>query len=408
MNTKKNLLGVLYKSLSEKRDTSLRRSGVQTPASGTSHPSQVVVSQSSRVMSSPKPSQVTMSQQPSQRTSQFSRGTAPQTSPVVAPHHSKVVASQAMQGTSQLPHVVAPQPSRGMSQPSRVGASQAPPPAPPVLTPTPPAQPCCRRLSKLQSRGPRQLQQCSSVLWERISNPEKNLFHLPRETVAAESAGRAQGSCGIAKPLPPIQPPAAAASGPATTRKQPKKQVAPKERNPRGAPQARTGPLPNSRLCASLHQQQQQQQLQPQPPQQPQRSSPTRTRSRTIRNRGVAAKPEPEAEVPTTDYTINLTAEATRLLLRRHLENQSGWRNPLGSTTPLPGSQSRAGLDLTSLIKISVVNEQNRYDDEEYEEDPAPGIRNLKLVCRCMEWLQGVEEARREGQLETLPHLDDP
>ncbi|XP_075792892.1 uncharacterized protein LOC102459843 [Pelodiscus sinensis] len=419
MNTKKNLLGIFYKLNSVKRDTSLRRSGVQTPAQGTLQPSQAVASQSSQRMSEPsrvtsqQPSRVTSSQKPSQSTSQFSRVKAPRTSPVVASQFSRVVASQTSQGTSQPARVVVPQPSQATSQPSRVRASLITPPAPPIPTPTPPAQPCCRRLSNLLSRGPRRLQQCSSLLWERISNPEKNPFHLPRAKVAAESAGGAEGSRSTAKPLPPIQPPAAAASGSATTRAQPKSQVAPKsrapppkERNPRGAPQAGTGPLPNSHLCASL--QQQQHLLQPQPPQQPRRLSPTRTRGRSVRNPGAAASPEPEAEVPAKQYNIILTTEATWLLMRRHLENQWGWINPLGSTGLLPGSQSRAGMDLTSLMKISLVNAQNRYDDEEYKEDPAPGVVNQELVHRCTEWLRGVEEARREGQLETVPYPVDP
>ncbi|XP_075793249.1 uncharacterized protein LOC142830682 [Pelodiscus sinensis] len=217
-------------------------------------------------------------------------------------------------------------------------------------------------------------------------------------------------------PLPPIQPPAAAASGSATTRVQPKSQVAPKnrappprERNPRGVPQAGTGPLPNPRLCASLQQQQQQQQLlQPQPPQQPQRSSPTRTRGHSIKNPGAAARREPKATVPAKQYNIILTADATRLLMRRHLEKQWGFKNPIGDTGLLPGSHSTAGLNLTSIIKISLLNEKNRYDDEEYEEDPAPGVVDQELVRRCMEWLRGVEEAKRESKLETLPHLYDP
>ncbi|XP_075793262.1 uncharacterized protein LOC142830692 [Pelodiscus sinensis] len=359
MNTKKNLLGVLYKSNSEKRDTSLRRSCVQTPEQGTSQPSQMVV-------------------------------------------------TQPLQGTSQLSRTVAP-------QLSWVRASLATPPAPPTPTPTLPAQPCCHCLSQLLSQGPRQLQQCCSHVWEHISSPEKDPFRLPRAKVASESADGAEGTSGTAKPLPTIQPPAAAASGPATNRAQPKKQMAPKnpapppgERNPLGALQAGTGLLPSSRLCASQQQQEQQLQPQPQPrpPQHPGMSIPTCTHGRSVRSPGTVARPEPEAAVPTTSYTINLTTKATRLPMRRHLENHGGWMNPFGDNRLL--SQGRASMEQISLMKISLVTVQNHYDDEQYEEDPAPGAVNQELVRRCTEWLRGVEEARREGQLETPPYLDDP
>ncbi|XP_075793257.1 uncharacterized protein LOC142830687 [Pelodiscus sinensis] len=425
MNTKKNLLGVLYKSNSEKRDTSLRRSSVQTLEQGTSQPSQMLASQPS--LGTSQSSQLTSSQQPSRvSSSQFSQVTVPQPSQLLWPDPSLVLLSQfsrklvllssqvvtlklARTRVLQPSQVLASLPSQGTS---RVSASTAPPPAPPPHTPTAPAQPCYRRLSTLSSWSHRQLKQSSSLLCEHSTNAETVPFHLPRAMLAAESAGGAEGPRSTTVPLPPIQPHAAAASGPATTRAPPKSQVAPKnrappprERNPRRTPQAGTGPLPNSRLCASL---QQQQQLQPHPPQQPQRSNPTRTRGRSVKNPGAAARREPKATVPAKQYNIKLTADATRLLLRRHLEKEWGFKNPIDDTGLLPGSRSMAGLNLTSIIKISLLNEKNRYDDEEYEEDPAPGVVDQELVRRCTEWLRGVEEAKRENKLETLPHLYGP
>nr|XP_025043908.1 protein piccolo-like [Pelodiscus sinensis] len=386
MNTKKNLIGLSFKSNSEKRDTFLRRSGVPTPARGTSQPSQMVVLQLSRGKSQPsrmvalqlfrgmsqpsqvtlqEPSRVTTSKQRSQKTSQFSRVTVqkpslvvalqptrvtvPQPTRVTVPEATSVTGPQPCQGmalqpfqgalqfswvvvsqpshgtsqpacvmvpqlslgTSQLARVVVPLPSRGMSQPSHVSASLAPPPAPPAPTPTHPAQPYCRRLS---------LQQGCSPVHEGISSPEKDQFRQPRAKLDAELAGEAEGSRGTTMPLALIQPLAAAATGPAAIYEQPKKE-------------------------------------------QPRKSSPTLNRGRSIRNPGKAVRPEPEAAVPTTKYRIKLSANATWLLLRHH-QNEWGWMNPFIGTGLLPGSQSRAGVDLTSFMKISLLNDQNRYDDE--------------------------------------------
>nr|XP_006134578.1 proline-rich protein 18 [Pelodiscus sinensis] len=423
------------------------------PSQGTSQPSHVEASQLFRGMSqrsqvtSQEPSQVTTSKQRSQRTSQLTRVTVPQLTRVTLPEATRVtvpqpcqgMALQPLQGTSKLSrvvmpqssrgisqlshvvplqpsrrtlqpdHVVAPQPSRGMSQParvvatmpsrgksqpSRVSASLAPPPTPPAPTRTAPAH--------------RWLQQRCSPVREGISSPDNDQFRQPRVKLAAELTGGAEGTRGTAMPLPPIRPPAAAAPDPTTIHEQPKKQVVPtksapppRERKVNWAPQVGTGPLPNSRLCTS-----QQQQLQPQPPQQPRKSSPTCNRGRSIRNPGKAARPEPEAAVPKTKYKIKLSADATWLLLRRH-RKEWGWMNHFINSGLLQGSQSVAGMDLTTYIKISLLNNQNRYDNEEYDEDPAPGVVDQELVCRCMEWLRGAEKAKQEDRMGTLPHLYD-
>ncbi|XP_075780735.1 vesicle transport protein SFT2A isoform X1 [Pelodiscus sinensis] len=439
------------------------------PSQGTSQPSHVEASQPFRGMSqrsqvtSQEPSQVTTSKQRSQRTSQFTRVTVPQLTRMTLPEATRVIvpeathvtvpeptrvsvpqpcqgmALQPLQGTSKLSHVVVPQssrgisqlsrvmplqpsrgtlqpdrvvapqpylgmsqpasvvatmPSRGKSQPSRVSASLAPPPAPPAPTPTAPAH--------------RRLQQRCSPVRGGISSPDNDQFLRPRVKLAAELTGGAEGSRGTAMPLPPIRPPAAAAPDPTTIHEQPKKQVVPtksapppRERKVNWAPQVGTGPLPNSRLCTSK-----QLQPQPQPPQQPRKSSPTCNRGRSIRNPGKAARPEPEAAVPKTKYKIKLSADATWLLLRRH-RKEWGWMNHFINSGLLQGSQSVAGMDLTTYIKILLLNNQNRYDNEEYEEDPAPGVVDQELVCRCMEWLRGAEKAKQEDRLGTLPHLYD-
>ncbi|XP_075768267.1 uncharacterized protein LOC142821298 [Pelodiscus sinensis] len=565
MDTKRNFIGLSFKSNAEKRDTSLQRSGVQSPARGTSQlsrvvasqPSQVVASQPFRGMSQPspvtsqEPSRVTTSKQRSERTSQPTRVTVPEATRVTVPEATRVTVPEACHGTSQVSRVVVSQPSRGISPLSHVSASLAPPPAPPAPTPTPPAQPCGRRPSNSWRRGHRRSQQRCSPVSEGISSPWKDEFRRPRATLDAELAGEAEGSGGTTTPLPPIQPPAAAAAipeqpkeevpmnlappprerkvrwapqagtgplpdsrlfssgvptpaqgtpqqpsqvvtsqpsqppappptptppaqpccrrrlqqcffllpegylslererirqpqaklaaesaggaegsrssamplpsiqppsaaaaGPTTTRAQPKQQVGPegsepppRERKPRRAPQAGTGPLPNSHLCTSRQQQLQPQP--PQPPQQPRKSCPTRSRGRAVRNPGMVARPEPEAAVPTTKYEIKLSDDATSLLLRRHLQNKCGCTNPVVGTRLLPGSQSRAGLDLTSCIKISLLNDQDRYDDEDYDEDPAPGVVDQELVRRCTEWLDGMKKEKRGDRLGKLRHPEN-
>uniref|UniRef100_A0A667X2S0 Uncharacterized protein n=2 Tax=Myripristis murdjan TaxID=586833 RepID=A0A667X2S0_9TELE len=48
--------------------------------------------------------------------------------------------------------------------------------------------------------------------------------------------------------------------------------------------------------------------------------------------------------------------------------------------------------DISSLLKISLLNEQYKYDDVEYEEEEDCGV-DERVVLKCTEWLRGLENA---------------
>lgn len=67
-------------------------------------------------------------------------------------------------------------------------------------------------------------------------------------------------------------------------------------------------------------------------------------------------------------------------------------RQPLTpNTRTSPGTNADAGLgDITSFMKISLLNEQHKYDDVEYEEEQDGGV-DERVVLKCTEWLRGLE-----------------
>nr|BAC32336.1 unnamed protein product [Mus musculus] len=158
-----------------------------------------------------------------------------------------------------------------------------------------------------------------------------------------------------------------------------------------------------------------------------------------------------------TRFSLNLTPEAILVIQRRHLEKQllarprrpfptpsADPRLPLvpcprtrastlrrGGPTSVPNAplavavSSRpprasllpGGLQATlpspcpsrlgPVLKVSLLNEKHKYDDEEYEEEVE--VVDEGLVRKCTEWLRGVESAAaargRTGHLDSLPHL---
>lgn len=158
-----------------------------------------------------------------------------------------------------------------------------------------------------------------------------------------------------------------------------------------------------------------------------------------------------------TRFSLSLTPEAILVIQRRHLEKQllarprrpfptpsADSRRPLvpcprsrsstlrrGGTTSAPEAPlavavssrpPRASLlpgglqatmpsprtsSLRPVLKVSLLNEKHKYDDEEYEEEVE--VVDEGLVRKCTEWLRGVESAAaargRTGHLDTLPHL---
>lgn len=143
-----------------------------------------------------------------------------------------------------------------------------------------------------------------------------------------------------------------------------------------------------------------------------------------------SVKTDPELRTRTSDqeetsFTLTLTPEAVLLLQRRNSERRqrSAARNSVnGAGVSGSGTDSRrkremvskrhqpsmqrksppnsrvaakknsdAELrDIRSILKISLLNEQHRYDDVEYEEEEDYGV-DERVVLKCTEWLRGLE-----------------
>lgn len=141
-------------------------------------------------------------------------------------------------------------------------------------------------------------------------------------------------------------------------------------------------------------------------------------------------KSESEAKTRTRDqdetrFTLTLTPEAVLLLQRRNSErhqrssnrNAASGASAPGSATDSrrrrenlskrhqPATQRNSALnsrittkdaadtelgDINSIMKISLLNEQHRYDDVEYEEEEDCGV-DERIVLKCTEWLRGLE-----------------
>lgn len=222
--------------------------------------------------------------------------------------------------------------------------------------------------------------------------------------------------------LPPILP--ASAASPGAVRAQPKKppqattpkKAAPRPvedkaaRKARGAPPERAGPLSSSWPCSSLQRRPPAERggrLQPAAPQPRGRPGAPGASSRSCESLGGA---EGEAALR---FSLSLPPEAVRLLQRRSQERQRGQPAPAPGGRPAPARRGvrAGGSDLRALLKISLLNDRHRYDDEEYEEEEAAGAGaavDEGLVRKCTEWLRGVESAAsrdRSDRLDTLPHL---
>ncbi|XP_020509127.1 proline-rich protein 18 [Labrus bergylta] len=124
-------------------------------------------------------------------------------------------------------------------------------------------------------------------------------------------------------------------------------------------------------------------------------------------------------------FTLSLTPEAILVIQKRNLEKQmmakqqkccasTDFRHRRvfptkkshgGSKAPVAKVES-AEQDITAIVKISLLNDQYKYDDVEYEEED--GDVDETVVRKCKEWLKGVENAAALGKvdkLSALPHL---
>lgn len=127
-------------------------------------------------------------------------------------------------------------------------------------------------------------------------------------------------------------------------------------------------------------------------------------------------------------FTLSLTPEAILVIQKRNLEKQmmakqqkccaaADFRHrrvfPSKKTqgggkgcVPGPSKPDPVDQDITAIVKISLLNDQYKYDDVEYEDED--GDVDETVVRKCKEWLKGVENAAALGKvdkLSALPHL---
>lgn len=126
-------------------------------------------------------------------------------------------------------------------------------------------------------------------------------------------------------------------------------------------------------------------------------------------------------------FTLSLTPEAILVIQKRNLEKQMMAKQQKCCASAdfrhrrvFPAKKAHGGAkgcapvaklesaeqDITAIVKISLLNDQYKYDDVEYEEED--GDVDETVVRKCKEWLKGVENAAALGKvdkLSALPHL---
>ncbi|KAM8858823.1 proline-rich protein 18 [Spinachia spinachia] len=126
-------------------------------------------------------------------------------------------------------------------------------------------------------------------------------------------------------------------------------------------------------------------------------------------------------------FTLSLTPEAILVIQKRNLEKQMIAKQQKCCASAdfrhrrvFPSKKTHGASkgcdpvakvdcteqDITAIVKISLLNDQYKYDDVEYEEED--GDVDETVVRKCKEWLKGVENAAALGKvdkLSTLPHL---
>lgn len=125
-------------------------------------------------------------------------------------------------------------------------------------------------------------------------------------------------------------------------------------------------------------------------------------------------------------FSLSLTPEAILVIQKRNLEKQMmakqqkccasadfrhrrvfpSRRAQGASKTNVPVAKLESPEDISAIVKISLLNDQYKYDDVEYEEED--GDVDETVVRKCKEWLKGVESAAAFGKVDklaTLPHL---
>uniref|UniRef100_A0A3Q3VSU6 Uncharacterized protein n=1 Tax=Mola mola TaxID=94237 RepID=A0A3Q3VSU6_MOLML len=153
----------------------------------------------------------------------------------------------------------------------------------------------------------------------------------------------------------------------------------------------------------------------------PQESEGVRRSSSMDSARQLHGKEEGKKEI---QFTLSLTPEAILVIQKRNLEKQMmakqqkccasadfrhrrvfPSRKAHGTAkggAPVAKAES-AEQDITAIVKISLLNDQHKYDDVEYEEED--GDVDETVVRKCKEWLKGVENAAALGKVDKLSAL---
>ncbi|XP_030628774.1 proline-rich protein 18 [Chanos chanos] len=146
-------------------------------------------------------------------------------------------------------------------------------------------------------------------------------------------------------------------------------------------------------------------------------------RSSKYSSRNSIGKEEVEQEI---QFSLSLTPEAILVIQKRNLEKQMmakqqkccasadlrhrrvfpSKRAQSSSKNAVPMAKLETPNDISTIVKISLLNDQYKYDDVEYEEED--GDVDETVMRKCKEWLKGVESAAAFGKvdkLSSLPHL---
>lgn len=157
----------------------------------------------------------------------------------------------------------------------------------------------------------------------------------------------------------------------------------------------------------------------------PQDSEGVRRSSSMDSARHLHGKDEGKKEI---QFTLSLTPEAILVIQKRNLEKQmmakqqkccasADFRHRrVFPSKKAHGSSNKGSApvakaesveqDITAIVKISLLNDQYKYDDVEYEDED--GDVDETVVRKCKEWLKGVENAAALGKVDkrsALPHL---
>lgn len=124
-------------------------------------------------------------------------------------------------------------------------------------------------------------------------------------------------------------------------------------------------------------------------------------------------------------FTLSLTPEAILVIQKRNLEKQMLAKQQKCCASAdfrhrrvFPSKKTHGGAkgcaqaaakaesaeqDITAIVKISLLNDQHKYDDVEYEEED--GDVDETVVRKCKEWLKGVENAAALGKVDKVSSL---